>query len=272
MSSLNKSLHSKGSAKGNGGAGDASLKRRKKEDQEAKASYLWLVSFTDVMALMLTFFVLLFSMSEPKTQDWAGITTAMYDQFNQHKGGKLEKGKEDVINIDKINFSKALNLSYVEALLESEIRDNERLNGVTISNRKRFLSITIPSSLIFEGVEPDITDDGRRKLYAMAGLLSRIKNRVEVVGYSSPSESNVSWGLSMQRSSTVAGILQNAGYTKSIIVRGRVVMETPEDLRRLALEAGLGPEEQELQKAADPVSLRRIEVVVHGDDGHAIGR
>jgi chemotaxis protein MotB len=88
------------------------MRRYGRRAGDAQGSSAWLVSFTDVMALMLTFFVLLFAMSHPKEEEWDEFTDTVQENFNRFNGQVLNRGQQDAINIEKVNWSKALDLNY----------------------------------------------------------------------------------------------------------------------------------------------------------------
>ena len=90
---------------------------RRAGDNDGGTASTWLISFTDVMALMLTFFVLLFSMASPDEGKWDKLTQTAQESFNRFYGKPLHRGSEDAVNIDKINFSRALNLNYLKSII-----------------------------------------------------------------------------------------------------------------------------------------------------------
>lgn len=186
----------------------------------------WLISFTDVMALMLTFFVLLFSMSEPQTQTWQGVTAALQKEFNRFHGGELNKGMEDAISIDRVNMSSALDIDYLESILRQDIRKNPVLSSLIINKQTGGLVLSFPSDLLFASGRNDMSEEGEEILTVLSMSLNRIKNRIEITGHADPSPvsdggSFVSnWDLSLSRAAKVAGALEGAGYRRNIIVRG----------------------------------------------------
>lgn len=223
---------------------------------EDSASYIWLLSFTDVMALMLTFFVLLFSMSEPVRKDWAGMTDSLKQEFNQFEGARFEHGKDDVINLDKVNFNRALKTAYIESLLQSEWSENEQLSAVQLVRQRDRLIVSIASDAVFDGDTSQITDSGRKILYAVAGPLSRIKNRIEIEGNLTPGAvgSSRKWNLTMQRSLAVATVMRDLGYSKNIAIRGNATG------RYIDLE----PVEDIVERRA---MSRTLDIIIRTDDG-----
>ncbi len=223
---------------------------------------LWLVSFTDVMALMLTFFVLMFSMSHPKKEQWEEFKQEVQENFNKFQGRPLNRGAEDTINIEKVNFSKALNLNYLETIIRNMMEEEPSLRRIKMIPADQSLIISLPQNLLFDIGQAEVAEQGTRALYILAGTLSRVKNRIEVVGHTDPRpvrggtfESN--WDLSLARAANVAAVLENVGYKRPITIRGHAsaryydLPETMSEQERLDLS-------------------RRVDVVVMEDDGQRL--
>lgn len=193
----------------------------------SEGSQIWLISFTDVMALMLTFFVLLFSMAEPAKKDWSAIMSALKQEFNRYYGAALNLGSQDALDLSKIDFNEALNIDYLEALLREQIGESKFLEGAALIQQRGQLIIALPRDLLFDPGTAQVKEDGSRALYALGGVLRRIKNKVEIAGHADPrpisggsSSYESNWDLSLSRASSVAAILDNVGYDRDITIRG----------------------------------------------------
>ncbi len=229
--------------------------------EECAVPVLWLITFTDVMALMLTFFVMLYSMSVPEEEKWEDVTSALTISFRQFESPKWYHGPQDTISIEKLDFSRALDLKYLEALVSEIIEKDEKLQNVVIIPQKDRLILSLPTELLFKSGQSDVTAKGKRSLFSLGGPLSRIRNRVEVIGHADPrpiqSEGgrfSSNWELSLSRAANVASVLENVGYVRPIIVRGLSSArydELPEDV----------PEDERLSLS------RRVDVVIMKDDG-----
>ena len=77
---------------------------RNKSDEEEAVSSLWLITFTDIMALMLTFFVLLYSMAQPDVEKWSEMSAVINSNFSKYYAPKFESGTVDSITIDRVNI------------------------------------------------------------------------------------------------------------------------------------------------------------------------
>lgn len=235
--------------------------RQKGKEEEAEAP-LWLITFTDIMALMLTFFVLLYSMAIPEVEKWEDLTSSINKGFSKFYSPQEYSGAQDTISIDKIDRSEALNLNYLSGLIEEKVRENNLLDDVVLITASDRLIISMPENLLFEAGEDDVKTDGKKALFTIGGLLARIRNRIEVVGHSDPrpiSETNQrfssNWELSLSRAIKVSSILKQVGYTRDVITRGMSsarydeIPDTVSEEKRLDLS-------------------RRVDLVVMKDDGN----
>ncbi len=235
--------------------------RRMGDNGGEGSSSMWLISFTDVMALMLTFFVLLFAMSNPKQEEWQDFTQQIQENFNRFEGAPDNRGAEDAINIEKINFSKALNLSYLRILIENLIEKEPALRNAKIIEADKSLIISLPQNILFEAGSANVKSEANRAIYTLATTLKRIKNRIEIVGHTDPrpmvdGTNNSNWKLSLARAANVGAVLNNVGYERAITVRGQAsgrfddIPDTVPERERLDLS-------------------RRVDVVVMEDDGRS---
>ena len=131
---------------------------------------------------------------------------------------------------------------------------------MTIAAKDRLI-ISLPQNLLFDAGQDTVKTEGKRALFVLGEMLSRIKNRIEVVGNSDPRpigpnnqtfDSN--WELSLSRATQVANILTQVGYRRNMIVRGMSSArydELPETI----------PESRRLDLS------RRVDIVVLKDDG-----
>lgn len=201
--------------------------RRRREGEGENASGLWLITFTDIMALMLTFFVLMYSMSSPDEDKWKDVSSGLNAEFTSQTSPEWYESGPQEISILRLGFSDALNLSYLSTLVSGAIAADERLKSVILTPHPDYLAISLPEDLLFRPGESGISEEGRRALFATGGILSRIRNRIEVVGHAGPPPSAGSgekarsgWELSLARAATVAGELEDSGYGRPILIRG----------------------------------------------------
>lgn len=212
----------------------------------------WLITFADLLSLLLTFFVLLFSMSTVQIEGWQAVVDTMSQQFNKNRP-KVELQLPETVNQNTATVTAGLNLNYLRVLMERAVTGHAAFDGVRVYRRQDKVIISFPGDRLFEPLDTATTPGSDRPFRQLAGTLSQIRNglRVESNAGPSPVISNKyrsRWELAMARGRVIAGILTEFGYTRPIIVLGRVE-------RRLTSASG-----QAL--AAGPT----IDIVISADD------
>lgn len=238
---------------------EQSIVRGKNSDQDSVP--LWLITFTDVMALMLTFFVLLYAMSVPSEDKWEVLSSSLSVQDEKFDAKAFNAGSQDVISIEKVSRKKALDLDYVEGLIKNQLESDE-VEKIYVQQNQNRLIISLPSELLFESGQAEISAEGKQLIFSISGILNRIKNRVEVLGHADPrpitganAQYKTNWELSLARAIAVQSILSNVGYDRPVSMRGAGsarFTELPETLS----------EEQRLAMS------RRVDLVVMNDRGY----
>ena len=235
---------------------------RRMGDQQGSTSSMWLISFTDVMALMLTFFVLLFAMSNPDQEKFEQFKENVQQNFNKFEGELLNRGSEDSINIARIDYNEALDLKYLQVLISNLIEQNSDLSDVTIMQNAGRLILSFPEEMLFETGGATLKTQATKTLYSVVNALRRIRNSVEVIGHTDPrpirssssSAFKSNWELSLARAANVAGLLESIGYDKPIMVKGYASGRYDD----------LPPE---FTQDARMSLSRRVDIVIRQDDG-----
>jgi chemotaxis protein MotB len=229
-------------------------------EEDAKVA-IWMITFTDVMGLMLTFFVMLFALSEPEEQTWAEASSALNSEFNRYQGQTFTPGPVEALNLDRIDFDRALDIPYLEGLMEVILSENPLLKDARIIKQPGELIISMPQDLLFDPADAEIKENGIRALYALGGSLTRIKNKIEIIGHADPRAMtgenprySSNWELSLARAANVAGVLNSVGYERDIDIKG-LSSGRYHDLQ------GIGDEEARLELA------RRVDIIIKNHDG-----
>lgn len=221
---------------------------RKVLDKHPGNTSMWLVTFTDVIALMLTFFVLMYTMAAPEEHEWSKMASALNKEFNKYYSDSpsWQSGMQDTISIDKVDFSRALDLNYLTVLLQESLKDKESAQDIIFLKGTDRLIISMPNDLLFASGSASVLGEGKRTLFIIGEALAKIRNAIEVTGHTDPRPIDAAgydsnWHLSLSRAANVAAVLENTGYTRPIRIRGMASArydELPDDMNeqeRLAL-------------------------------------
>ena len=195
-------------------------KRKKPEG----SSLAWMMIFTDMVALLLTFFVMLFSMSVLRVDTYKKAVETLTNTFNPEKIKPSEKAVAQ-FNIASIVRKPAIDLDYLAAVIEQKIKRDEIIKNSPVIYLDDKLVISLLGDLLFAEGSAQLNDKARQALFLLGGVLQNIKNTVSVSGYSEETQFEngaftSDWELSLARAIAVANELKRAGYTEEILSLG----------------------------------------------------
>ena len=227
------------------------------QGRNSRISHAWMVTFTDLVALLITFFVMLFAMSQVEERKWQNLTEALADNLDAVREITVAL-PPDQPDLEAVEAVPGVDLDYLATLLRQNMEDEPSLDGGIVSRLADRLVISLPSDLLFASGQVDLEDRGERATYALGGLLRHVNNRIEVAGHADPRTPRgrfvSNWELSLARALAVAEMLRRAGYGGQAITRGHG------DSRFAALSSE--PDSARRQRLA-----RRVHIIVHDDSG-----
>lgn len=181
----------------------------------------WLVTFSDLICLLLTFFVMLYAMSEPDPARYKALAAGVPGAKPEQAG---EERPEAAFSAASLDRGKAIELGYLGRVFESQMARSPELADMRIARIDGTLILSMPSDLLFAPGDATLSEQGKRALFIMGGVAANIGNAMDVVGHAdaSPSGRNwpSNWELSLARAQAVADALHAAGYLRDITVRG----------------------------------------------------
>lgn len=160
----------------------------------------WLISFADLLGVLLCFFILIYTTRPANEGAWAGIAASLANAFGRAAPQPAQpRGGEPP----------ASDLTYLAAVLEPRL-DSE----MKLAREADRLVIAIPAELLFRDGDA-LGAAGEARLARLAPVLATVRNRIEIWGHADPQPvpppfaSN--WMLSLARAVAVARGLEKAG-------------------------------------------------------------
>jgi len=222
-------------------------------------SRIWLIIFSDMLALLLAFFVLLFSMSTVDSGAWQAMVGSLAQRLNP-VGLTKEVVSEEPPDIPRIFLPRATNLDYFQSVLEQKIQNEPLLSGAIMHRLDDRLVISFPSEFLFSIGEASLTEEGAGSARILGDMLHLVGNQVDVNGHTDPrimaagGEFRSNWDLSLARAVAVAKALEEGGYDRQIVAYGMA------DSRFDDIETELGREvRMNLARRVDVVVRNRID-------------
>jgi len=217
-------------------------RNRKKSEEAAEGAPEWLLTYSDLVTLLLTFFVLLFSMATIDKQKFEEIANSLRSTFMRNSNGELlnqNKGK-NLISIIEENSAvdqeqsqvnndpsmkkeqeqnetkeaketeklKEQKLEKVKKQVEEAIKKLELKDYVSIIEEKYSLILRLDSVILFDLGSADIKASGKDILLKLGNMLKELDNDIMIQGHTDNIPINTTlfptnWELSTKRATNV---------------------------------------------------------------------
>jgi chemotaxis protein MotB len=189
----------------------------------ADSTQAWLLTFTDLSALMLTFFVLLFSMSSIDEARWQNLIDAFSPQMTGLQEVTVALPTADA-TADAVERVPGRDLDYLAAVLREQMAASATLADARIERAGDRLVVSLPGDLLFAPGAARLAAPGEQAIHALSSVLRNLRNVIEVAGHADPTQPQArypsNWELSLMRAAAVSDQLSELGYRGGIVVRG----------------------------------------------------
>lgn len=181
----------------------------------------WMIVFADLLSLLLTFFVLLFSMNSVQVEDWRAVVQTLSDRLNPHRV-LVQEEPYDGHEQNAVDVPLSESIEYLNTVIAQKLADDPVLSQARVRLLEDRLAISIPSDLLFRTNSAEIADPGvHAAVSELAVMLRHLENRISVMGYTDPSPVHdngydTHWELSISRALTMARILKENGYRQPV--------------------------------------------------------
>ncbi len=218
-----------------------------------RISRAWLLTFSDLVALVLTFFVMLYAMHRVDTARYRNVVDSLSRSLNPQVPAFAPRPGADRSS-QGLNPRQAAGLNYLATLLTEKTREDSSLAGVRIALGDDRLVVGLPADLLFKPGSATLADSASGVLYTLGGVLASIGNAVSVQGHTDPEPIvngpfPTNRALSLARALAVADALHDLGYVRDIPAIGL-------GASRFADLATIEPRERRFALA------RRVDVVI----------
>lgn len=212
------------------------MARDRKKQEESSGAPEWMTTYSDMVTLLLTFFIMLFAMSTVDKARFTDVARSLSNSLLNLSTGEsiLDSSGKSIITVDFVNPSdKNLpqqNEKYIESAEEMVIDAQRQIyememdiakeeirqaavaqgigNKVEIIEEKDFIIVRLESELFFDSGRADIRPEGYPVLDQLAEVLRNIDNEILVSGHTDNVPINTplfksNWELSTARATTV---------------------------------------------------------------------
>lgn len=194
---------------------------RKKETDTGSAS--WLTTLSDLMQLLLTFFILLYSMSNLDEEKFASATSSIQDAFigsevgtsliEVYEGSEIMPGQENtIVSQGKVGIEISPEIVEMYEKIGVFIEENELADSVDVRLDDEGVFVDIKEAILFESGKANLRIEGIKVLDGLQPLINEFDNDIVVEGHTDNIPINIqefptNWELSTARSVSVVRYL-----------------------------------------------------------------
>lgn len=211
-------------------------RRRKPGAPSHSSSERWLVTYADLITLLMIFFVILYAMSKLDIAKYESLSQALQMQFNDgpsimpkgagimgdavpgdRKAGEIPQREPDAEQSDSAERErKEQHLQNLLEVVRAYIVEQQLQGQVSASDTSRGIAITLNDLFLFDLGKADLKPDAYPVLEKLASLFPKLDARVSIEGHTDDlplapgSLFQDNWGLSQARSVSVIRYFVNS--------------------------------------------------------------
>ena len=201
---------------------------KKREEKEGNGER-WLLTYSDLITLLMIFFVVMYASSNADTTKYKQLSQSLNVAFSG--GGASIIGNDSSTSVSNSTVtvvdpitpetttvsanSKALeenNMENIKKNVDSYLKKNGLAGSVSTKIDERGLEVSLKTSLLFDVGTADVKDASAKKLISIGKILNHVNNYVRIEGHtdSTPMSNNEfasNWQLSAIRATNVTELL-----------------------------------------------------------------
>lgn len=182
------------------------------EKMESAGMMRWLLTYADLITLLLAFFVVMYGVSRVDASRWQQLSQALRAAFNMDAaaGGASLIAENPGASMVPLIEPTDDNQQFAEIVekIEAYIKEQGLQASITQTITQRGLVIGLADNVLFETGKADLTPSAKKILDKLAGILLKVPNHVRVEGHTDNVPINTerypsNWQLSTDRATNV---------------------------------------------------------------------
>jgi len=154
--------------------------RRRKEEAEPENQERWLLTYADLITLLLGLFVILYAMSKIDTKKYAEVVAALGGVFGSADASAM---RLKIVQIDKGLPDLYRERTSIENEIKKALKLDEKSLPITITEDERGVTVHLQEQLLFASGSADLKASSLTMLDQLAEALRKMTNDVRVEGH-----------------------------------------------------------------------------------------
>ncbi len=193
----------------------------------------WVITFADMVTLLMVFFILLFAMGTIEEQKWKQVKESLRSALGSQEipelgtregldiiqdfADKVQIDKSTVHAVDEVGAMVAKEMNEITSEVEEFVYKNKLAGQVEVSQDERGAIITISDVVLFPAGKARMTFKGKETLKEVFDLLKQFNYDVKIEGHTDDTPIRTArfpsnWELSAGRAAEVARMLIDEGF------------------------------------------------------------
>jgi chemotaxis protein MotB len=188
--------------------------KRKKSEEDKENLERWLLTYADLITLLLAFFVMLYVFSKQDTRKYDAMTMQLKAIFSGGAGVVVEGGRTGSQSIE--GASEGTSDIQIRRELEKQIKAEVQENNISVITDERGIVIRIMDKAFYDTGKADLKEKARATLDKIAPVIKGLPNEIRIEGHTdnvpiSTYEFKSNWELSVRRATEVVRYLVERG-------------------------------------------------------------
>jgi chemotaxis protein MotB len=183
----------------------------------------WMVTFADLLALLLTFFVMLYAMTDVREDEWQSLATAMEARFSPFGPPADTRVPSDVSHIAAPG-PRGMDLGYLHTLITAQLEASDVAGDYAVEEKPDGLHIHLPEVILIRQGRVVLTPAAHAAARELGPVLRAVANEVSIEGTASGGGGDAmyasAWEVSLAAAMMVADAIRDAGYERNILALG----------------------------------------------------
>jgi chemotaxis protein MotB len=192
--------------------------RRKKREEDKENLERWLLTYADLITLLLAFFIILYVFSKQDSKRYEAMTMQLKAIFSGGTG-VVDEGGRTGAQVLEGNVEGPSNVEIrrqLEAQINSMSQTDGQENNISVITDERGIVISIMDKAFYDTGKADLKDRARDTLSRIAPVIKTLPNEIRIEGHTdnvpiNTAEFKSNWELSVRRATEVVQYLIEKG-------------------------------------------------------------
>jgi chemotaxis protein MotB len=192
--------------------------RKKRRETEQENHERWLLTYSDLITLLLAFFIMMYTFSKQDAQKYQEVTSYLRAIFTGgtaplNTGGASNQGVVNIVPTETMN-------NEIRRQLEEEIKGvapvDSKAQNFTVFVDERGIVIRVLDKAFFDEGKADLKDNAKKTLTKIIPIIRKVNRQMRIEGHTdnvpiNTREFKSNWELSVRRATEVVRFVVEKG-------------------------------------------------------------